>query len=305
MKYRTITGIFITIIYVSVLALATYIHPIFFDVFVFLLSLFGTYEMIKAVRNFSSPPIVAVNIVALVVSYGAFWFSQYFFKTYAAGMTAFYIALVVMVIVTIIVTASSKVYVKGNAVSTIFVMLYPGALLMFLLGINYFIDLNLGGVAGSTPFRNLGLCLFFIVPTFTDVFAFLVGSTVKGKKLCPSISPNKTVAGSIGGLFGGLFAAGLIVLATYLCDVYNFNFMGLKPLGDAWAFTIVNALAIGLLASVADEAGDLFASYIKRRAGIKDFSKILPGHGGILDRIDGMIFSGVVMYLYLAVLVLL
>lgn len=305
MKIRTITGLIITLIYIAIVSLATYVHPIFFDVFVFLLVMFGTYEMIKAVRNFSSPPIVALNIISVVLSFGAFWFAQYFFKTYAAGMTGFYISLVVMVLVTIIVTAGSKVYVKGNAVSTIFVMLYPGSLLMFLLGINYFIDLNLGGVAGSTPFRNLGLCLFFIVPTFTDIFAFLVGSTVKGKKLCPSISPNKTISGSIGGLFGGMFAAGLIVLAIYLCDKYGFNFMGLAPLGDTWAFTIVNALVIGLLASVADEAGDLFASYIKRRAGIKDFSNILPGHGGILDRIDGMIFSGVVMYLYLAVLVLL
>lgn len=304
MKARVITGILITVVFVSVLALAAYVHPAFFDIFVLLLAALGTYEVIKAVSNYTSAPIIGLNIASLVVGFGAFWFSQYFFKSYASGLTGYFISLAVMVLVTVVFTACSKRYVKGNAFSTIFVMLYPGALLIFLLGINYFINLDLGGVAGSTPYRNDGLALLFVVPTLTDVFAFLVGSRLKGKKLCPTISPNKTVSGAIGGLLGGVLGAGALLLILYLCETFSLNVMGLALINDSWLTTIVNFLVIGLIGSVADQIGDLFASLIKRRAGIKDFSNLLPGHGGILDRIDGFMFSGVIIYLYCATLVL-
>lgn len=298
MKTRVITGFFITIVYVAVLLLALYVHPIFFDVFIFLLALGGTYEMSKALSNSFSPPILIIDLITLLLSFAAFWFAQYYFNTNAAGMTGFFIVLVAMVIVTVIVTASSKKYVKGNAVSTIFIMLYPCSLLMFSLGLNGFIDISMSGVMGSTPFRNAGITLMFLVPTFTDIMAYLVGSTIKGKKLCPTISPNKTISGAIGGLFGGMFGAGIVLLLTFLATRYSVNILGLAMLTPSWAGTIISLLALGLFGSVFDQAGDLFASFIKRRSGIKDFSKLLPGHGGVLDRVDGFIFCGVFFYLY-------
>ena len=303
MKLRVITGAFITIFYMAVLALSLYVHPIFFDLFVFLLALFGAYEMYKALSNAFSPPIFVIDLVAIVVSFGAFWFGHYYFGAYASGLTAFFIAFAVMIIVTLIVTASSKTYVKGNAVSTVLIMMYPLAVLMFSVGLNAFIDTRLG-IAGSTPYRNAGIFLMFIVPTFTDIAAYLVGSTVKGKKLCPSISPNKTISGAVGGLFGGMLGAGLVLLLTFLADKYAINLFGLKMLTDRWSTTIVNFVMLGLFGSVFDQIGDLFASFIKRRSGIKDFSKILPGHGGILDRVDGMMFCGVFFYMYFAVMML-
>ncbi len=304
MKTRFITGMFITIIYVAVLLLSVYVHPIFFDVFIFLLALGGAYEMSKALSGAFSPPILVINLVEIVLSFAAFWFSQYFFKTYAAGMTGFFIVLAVMVIVTVIVTACSKVYVKGNAVSTIFIMLYPCSLLMFSLGLNGFIDLGMSGVTGSTPYRNAGIALMFLVPTFTDIMAYAVGSTVKGKKLCPTISPNKTISGAIGGLFGGMLGAGIVLLLTFFATKYSVNLFGLAMLTDSWTGTIVNLLILGFVGSIFDQIGDLFASYIKRKSGIKDFSNLLPGHGGILDRVDGFIFCGVFYYLYFALMIL-
>lgn len=305
MKTRVITGMFITIIYVAVLLLATYVHPIFFDVFIFLLMLCGAYEMSKALSNAFSPPIVLLDMIGIVVGFGAFWFAQYFFQAYSAGITAYFISLIVMILVTVVVTASSKVYVKGNAYSTIFIMLYPCALLVFSLGLNYFINLGFGGVDGTTPFRNAGLALMFLVPTFTDIMAYLVGSTVKGKKLCPKISPNKTISGAIGGLFGGMLGAGLVLLFIYLSVEFNTNILGLAMLTDNWTSTIVNLLVLGLVGSVFDQIGDLAASFIKRRCGIKDFSNVLPGHGGILDRVDGFMFCGVFYYLYFAFMIIL
>ncbi len=304
MKIRAITGAFITLVYVAVLTLSTYVHPIFFDVFVFLLALCGAYEMSKALSNAFSPPIVVIDLIAIVLSFGAFWFGHYYFAAYASGLTSFFIVFAVMILVTVIVTACSKTYVKGNAVSTIIIMMYPLAILMFSVGLNAFIDVRMG-IAGSTPYRNAGIFLMFIVPAFTDIAAYLVGSTVKGKKLCPSISPNKTISGAVGGLFGGMLGAGLILLLTYLAEKYSVNICGLSMLTDKWSTTIVNFVMLGLFGSVFDQIGDLFASFIKRRSGIKDFSKILPGHGGILDRVDGMMFCGVFFYMYFAVMMLL
>lgn len=296
---------FIAIIYVAVVLLALYVHPIFFDVFVFLLVCCCAYEMSRALTGAFSPPILIIDLIEIVIGFVAFWFAQYYFKTTSSGMTAYYIALAVMTVVTVIVTACSKTYVKGNAVSTIFVMLYPSALLMFSVGLNYFIDGDIGmNVMGSLPYRNAGIALMFIVPAFTDVFAYLVGSTVKGKKLCPSISPNKTVSGAVGGLFGGIFGAGIVLLLTFLAERFSVNLFGLRMLTDSWVTTIINFVMLGLMGSVFDQIGDLAASFVKRKSGIKDYSNILPGHGGVLDRVDGFIFCGVFYYLYFAVMIL-
>lgn len=304
MKIRTITGAFITTLYIGILLLATYVHPVFFDIFILGIAVGGTIEINKALSGAFSPPIIVLDIITLGLGFFGFWFSQYYFKTYSAGMTGYFIVLVTMVVVTLIVTASSKKYVKGNAVSTIFAMLYPLSLLMFSCGFNAFIDVGMPGVTGSTPYRNVGLCLLFLVPTFTDIMAYVVGSKLKGKKLCPSISPNKTVSGAIGGLVGGLIGAGIVILGIFIATHFSVNFFGLTMLTSSWTGTIINILVLGLVGSVADQAGDLFASYIKRKAGIKDYSNLLPGHGGILDRVDGLIFCGVFFYLYFAFMIL-
>ena len=304
-KDRVITGTFIAIVYIAVVLLTMYIHPIFFDVFIFALAVCGVYEMCKAVSNFTSEPIFIIDLIAVIVGFAGFWFSQYFFHTNASGMTGYFIALVIMVLATVIVTACSKTYVKGNAVSTIFVMLYPTAILMFSVGINYFMRSELGmNVTASLPYRNAGILLMFLVPALTDVFAYQIGSAIKGKKLCPSISPNKTISGAIGGLFGGLVGAGLVCLLTYLAERFGVNLFGLARLTENWATTIVNFVMLGLFGSVFDQFGDLVASFVKRRADIKDYSNLLPGHGGILDRVDGFMFCGVFFYMYFAVMLL-
>lgn len=304
-KDRVITGAFITIVYIAVILLSTYVHPICFDVFLFVLAACGVYEMCKAVEGFSSKPVFLIDLIHVVVGFAAFWFSQYFFKSNAAGMTGYFLALIVMVIATVIVTAASKELVKGNAISTIFVMLYPSALIMFSVGINYFMlaDVNVS-LASALPYRSAGILLLFIVPAFTDMFAYQIGSAIKGKKLCPSISPNKTISGAIGGLFGGILGAGIVLLATYLASRFSVNLFGLSMLTGGWTSTIINFLMLGLFGSVFDQFGDLVASFVKRRAGIKDYSNLLPGHGGILDRIDGFIFCGVFFYMYFAVMML-
>ena len=305
-KDRVITGTFIAIVYIAVFLLSMYVHPIFFDIFILAVALGGAYEMCRAVSNFASEPIFIIDLVAVILGFAGFWFAQYFFRTSASGMMGYFVTLAVMILVTVFVTAFSKVYVKGNAVSTIFVMLYPNSLLMFAVGINYFMSAEVGiSVISSLPFRNAGIALMFLVPALTDVFAYQIGSAIKGKKLCPSISPNKTISGAIGGLLGGLVGAGLVLLLTFLAKEYNVNLFGLAMLTESWATTIVNFVVLGLVGSVFDQIGDLAASFVKRRAGIKDYSNLLPGHGGVLDRVDGFMFCGVFFYLYFAVAMML
>lgn len=302
---RIVTGLLIAILYIAVFLLAMYVHPIFFDIFVFVLAVCGVYEMSKAISRVLSEPIFVLNLVQIVVGFAAFWFTQYYFKSASLGLSAYFISLFVMVLVTVIVTACSKTYVRGNALSTLFSMIYPSAILMFSIGINYFMYPELGiSVSAAMPYRNAGIALMFVVPAFTDMFAYQIGSAIKGKKLCPTISPNKTISGAIGGLFGGIVGACVICLLTFFAVRFEINLFGLGMLTDGWVTTIINFVALGLFGSVFDQFGDLVASFIKRKSGIKDYSNLLPGHGGVLDRVDGFIFCGVFYYIYFAAMIL-
>ena len=122
---------------------------------------------------------------------------------------------------------------------------------------------------------QLGLAaLLFLFATvwITDIFAFVCGRAIGGPALWPRVSPNKTWAGAFGGLIGGV-AAGVAVAYT----------SGLGKLG------IVGVMALVL--SVLAQAGDLFESAVKRRFGAKDASHLIPGHGGLMDRLDGFLVA--------------
>ena len=110
-----------------------------------------------------------------------------------------------------------------------------------------------------------------------DVAAYLTGSAFGKRKLCPKISPNKTVAGSIGGILG---AVGVMVLLGYLAQ---------KLCGLQVSYGMLCLYAV--LASIAAQFGDLAMSAVKRCMGVKDFGHLLPGHGGFLDRFDSHMFA--------------
>lgn len=132
------------------------------------------------------------------------------------------------------------------------------------------------------------LCLMIAIPCVGDIFALYVGSTFRGPKLCPPVSPNKTISGAIGGLVGSLIAALLVGLIAWLFAVKSRT-----VLPEWWHYVL-----LGLIGGVAGQLGDLFASLIKRHCGIKDFSNLFPGHGGMLDRLDSVIFMAVIIFCY-------
>ena len=134
------------------------------------------------------------------------------------------------------------------------------------------------------------LCLTFAVPLVGDIFALFAGSAIGGPKLCEAVSPKKTIAGSIGGLAGSVLAA----MAVYGLSLVCCNEPTLAKL-PVWR----HYLLLGIAGGAVGQIGDLFASLVKRHSGIKDFSNLFPGHGGMLDRLDSVLFMAVLMYCYL------
>lgn len=111
-----------------------------------------------------------------------------------------------------------------------------------------------------------------------DSFAYFIGRKFGKRKLYPAVSPNKSIEGGVGGLFGSVLAV-LIARATFLPTV-----------------GIVDGILIGLLLGVAGQLGDLFESLLKRACNVKDSGSMIPGHGGILDRLDSLLFAFPLVY---------
>lgn len=136
-----------------------------------------------------------------------------------------------------------------------------------------------GDAAGLTA-----LLFLFAVVWGTDIAAYFCGRALGGPKLAPSISPGKTISGAIGGAAGGV-AAGIAVMA-----------MTAGMSGGAWTVPLL-ALAM----SVVSQGGDLFESAVKRKAGVKDSSNLIPGHGGVMDRVDALVIAAILLYLFCAI----
>jgi phosphatidate cytidylyltransferase len=130
-----------------------------------------------------------------------------------------------------------------------------------------------------------------LIIIFSDVGGYVVGKIIGGVKLT-KISPNKTVSGSLGSFLFSLFPLGLLILIINLSDIDLGEGVGeFFYWGAMIQKGIINGIVLCLTLSFVSQVGDLIISYFKRLAKVKDTGKFLPGHGGILDRIDGIIFA--------------
>lgn len=133
-------------------------------------------------------------------------------------------------------------------------------------------SISLAAIRGADYLGLVATLFVFAVVWGTDIFAYFVGRAVGGPKLAPAISPGKTWSGAIGGTICGILAGTAVFLA-------HFSLQDLRiPI-------------VALVLSVASQIGDLFESFVKRRFGVKDSSRLIPGHGGVMDRVDGLIFA--------------
>ena len=144
-------------------------------------------------------------------------------------------------------------------------------------------------LTGFPPMLTL-VVVFTVV--FIDTFAYFFGRTIGGPKIAPIISPNKTWAGLLGGMVGAtLWLLGAVLAENALPAMFS-------EVGAGAMFEKIGVLVLaGIFLAIFAQAGDFFESWLKRKAGQKDSSNLIPGHGGVFDRVDGMlpviIFFGV------------
>ena len=172
---------------------------------------------------------------------------------------------IIFFIIILILNISSK---NTSKINKLFVILGPIYLCLPFIFLYEIRNLDQG--------FDLILWFLFVVWS-TDIFSYLCGKYFGGKKLWVSLSQNKTWSGFILGIFAGIITS----LICFYIREYN----------------ILNALSFGLVLAIFTQLGDLFESWIKRKHSIKDSGKLIPGHGGILDRLDGFMISSLVLYI--------
>lgn len=240
-----------------------------------IVALVGTHEFIKAINAYGYKPIRSVSYGSCLI---LLFIGQFELREIYKWTLAF---LGVMIIASLIYAFFIR---KGlttliDISFTFFVVLYIDILLSFFL-LTYYTTRD--GIQVGKYFVwyiIFGACL-------TDVFAYFVGSKFGKHKLCPEISPKKTVEGAIGGIVGCIVS--LLVYTFALNKLCNFG------------INYVNIGLISVFVAIFAQLGDLVASSIKRNAKIKDFGNLLPGHGGVLDRIDSVLFVSPIIYYFIA-----
>lgn len=278
MKTRVITGAVYVLVLVLFFLLKAYVHAICFDVLIWLFAIVGTHEMLHAFadRLTLSQRVLAQGFAVLYlpifVLFETVWGTGiYAMAALFAGIAALQLCLFVF--------DYEKVSPEGVGLSLL-ASVYPQLLLGVLALCNHLARDSMLAL----------LCIFVISPC-ADSVAYLFGVALHKKfpkPMAPRISPNKTLIGGLGGLVGGVLGAILLYL------IYN-AVVGITLYDAAWLNVLVFGL-IGLVAALFTAFGDLVESAIKRKVGIKDMGKLLPGHGGILDRIDGSMFLTLFIY---------
>jgi len=230
-----------------------FIDTIFFDISLALLAVLGVYEAIKAYGLGKSPYIFAVSMV---------WTALVFFVKDEKIIPLLWLALIGVYLLTPLFLQKNHSMAQNLpalfltiAIAQVFLLVYPMK----------------AGEYGVEKLVFTCACAFV-----SDILAQLVGSAIGKKKLCESISKNKTVEGFLAGLGGG-------ALCGTALSVYMSAF--LKVTADYVLF-----IFLGIFFSSISVLGDLVFSKIKRERGIKDFGNLLPGHGGMLDRLDSVLF---------------
>ncbi len=273
MLKRTITGALYVLFIAGFFLLREVDHRLF-ALMIYLFAIVGTFEITRALKPYLINGNYNTQItfgVGLVPMYCVF---EYIIERHSGGSV-----IAIALLLALGFGIACKVQKKNNDIvaANMLGYFYPVIPLVALLSCN-----DLAGSNYSEGFIALLLC--FVCSSLSDTFAYFIGSFFGGKKLCPKLSPKKTWSGAIGGVIGGIVGA-ILVLAIFGGRVH----LGVE---NKWLFFII----IGAISSVLTIIGDLFESSIKRKVGIKDMGNILPGHGGILDRIDGISFVALFIY---------
>jgi phosphatidate cytidylyltransferase len=254
MKTRIIVGILLVLLLIVVLFFGGFLLLSVLALF----SLAAIFEMGQTFRKKSYDPILIPAYVYAVA---------YPFVYFYLGMLSMFIFYMATVMATMIWSLFTKRHTTNDIVPSLFILNYPTLFLMCMMLVYYSFDRPIALVAAG---------IAYAAPECSDTFAYFGGTFLGKHKLCPTISPKKTVEGAIFALIGG--------------TAFGFGMFYLQRLWGASIHMPVLIL-LGLGCGLFSQFGDLFASLLKRWAGVKDYSSVFPGHGGIIDRLDSIMFS--------------
>lgn len=242
-----------------------FLGGIYLKSFVFALSMLGLWEFYNALKEKNLKPISSAGYILLIIYY---LLNNNFELMMYIIVAATFILLIIPVM--------NLEYTFIDVSLTLLGFIYCGILFSFVYLVNV------------KPLGEFFIWIIFIGSWLSDTAAFYSGKFFGKHKLSPRVSPKKTIEGSIGGLLGATIFSGIfgIIVQRYvnIMPVYNYFLMG-------------------ALCGLFGQLGDLVASSIKRHVQIKDYSNLIPGHGGILDRFDSIIFSATVVFYYLTFII--
>lgn len=271
MKKRAISAVIFTAILILIMFVD---NPIVDTLIIVLLSVIGIYEYNKAFKNAGFRPISWVGYASCLTMFfmGGIMSDQNKILLLKIIIPALVIALFMYIII-----SNLKRSIVDIAI-TVFSLIYIPFMFSFM---KLILLMEQGRIL---------IWLVFLGAFSSDICAFLVGTKFGKHKLCPDISPKKTVEGAIGGVFGVVIS---YLVLTYIANRYF-----------AMDLNYIYIVIAGIIAGIAGQFGDLSASAIKRYCKVKDFGNLIPGHGGILDRFDSILFVAPVIYMFLKVYIL-
>ncbi len=299
MKKRAISSIFIMLAIVLAIASKFLVDEIF-DIFIAVVGIVGAMEMCNMLEKrglrtsrFLSTMTIVVLYLAVIICLNA---GAQLYVTILSMLLAFVVYALVIFVYELIVNRNSHFgQAFGTTINSLKVMIYPSLLLSVFFIINHLEAFT--SIAVKAPYLSFIMIVFIWgIALLSDTCAYLVGSTLRGPKLCPKISPNKSWSGAIGGALGGM----LMGVITYLL-IKNIDSMSV--ILSATHLNLAWFMILGFFGSIVSQVGDIFESYLKRKAGVKDSGNFMPGHGGMLDRVDALMFDLVFVGIFLIFLI--
>ena len=294
MKQRVLTAILMTIVFVPFFFLGGWFIIGLFSI----LSYIAMFELISMYQLRNTLPNICKYIMPLFSSIIVL------FSGFSSSEDIIYVLLVELMFLMIMPLFNKKIAMR-DIIFFIFSIIYSGVSFSIIAtirnidtlyenkNIELFTNFNIFGV-------GLVMFIFVLLTTMlTDVGAYQFGVKFGKHKLCPSISPKKSIEGSIAGTIVGACSGTLfmVILQLTLSEEYK-NAIKIFPIDNSYYLAI---FGIAILLSIAGQLGDLIASKIKREYNIKDYGKIFPGHGGVLDRFDSSIYSFLVFMIILMI----
>ncbi len=270
MKTRIISGLIMGVIVLGVIALGYTINPYIITVFIALVAPIATYELIHNIAKIKSKRAIILSM--LYTAAGVITFSLGGFKIFGYDITTYHITVVYVLLAVFITLNKHKEFDLAAILSLCvmpFIMAYAFGSLEKIANFGAAYQFEISPISTSVGIYYLLMMLNF--SSICDMGAYFVGVTLGKHKLCPEISPKKTVEGAVGG----------IITSVIFSFVFSFVFNMTEKLLPCLILTVPLCI-VGML-------GDLFASTIKRSVGVKDYGNLIPGHGGVLDRVDSIL----------------